>query len=494
MWVYDPVTLETLDVNASAVRLFGWGRDDFLAEGWQVLCIPEDAQASRKRASASERLASGDWRFAARDGRIVHAALTCHPTTHAGRTARLVIAADVTEQRRAERNLRASEERFRLLVEGSTDSVTILDADGSVRYANPATRRLVGLEDPLPTSGSDGWAERLVHPEDRGRVLDYIARACRSAGVAETLQYRFRHVDGSWGQLETIANNLLDDARLRGVVLITRDITERPQVIESPAVTPVLSDLLVEAVDADLARGWEAGLERASRYEVIVTRLDGPGFHLAEPVLLAAARTCGALPGGLCGAFGAFGVVILPSGLDVEPNATVAAGLLAELSRRLETSDLRVAVGGARHAARGIQWSFEEAVRLLSLADRLGIDGLVTPRRAVLPLILDSSPRTAVSLLKVLQPLLDADQRSRADLVETLRCYLANDASVHRAADQLHVHRNTIRSRLRTIEKALGSPVADDKVVLQMALLAHELAGSSSSDDARDVMQGGPVE
>ena len=158
------------------------------------------------------------------------------------------------------------------------------------------------------------------------------------------------------------------------------------------------------------------------------------------------------------------------------------------------THDLRVAVGGARPAARGIQWSFEEAVRLLSLADRLGIDGLVTPRRAVLPLILDGSPRTALSLLKVLQPLLDADQRSRANLVETLRCYLDNDASVHKTAEQLHVHRNTIRSRLRTIEKALGGAVADDKVVLQMALLAHELAGSSGSDDAKDLSLGGPVE
>src|SRR5205085_5796408 len=100
------------------------------------------------------------------------------------------------------------------------------------------------------------------------------------------------------------------------------------------------------------------------------------------------------------------------------------------------TRDLRVAVGGARPAARGIQWSFEEALRLLSLGERLGIDGLVTPRRAVLPLILDGSPRTALSLMKVLQPLLDADQRSRAELVSTLRCYLANDASVHRTAEK----------------------------------------------------------
>jgi PAS domain S-box-containing protein len=399
----------------------------------------------------------------------------------------VVHARDVTARHEMQDELRASEERFRLVVEHSTDVVTILDADGSVRYTNPATTRLLGYRDPLPTPGSEGWAERFIHPDDRAPVLDFLARAFRSPGDVETLQYRFKHADGSWRYLETIANNLLDDDRMRGVLMISRDITEREQARESESLTPVLSDLLVGAVDVDLARGWEAGLAQAPRYEVIVTRLHGTGFHLTEPLLLEVAQKVGAMPGGLCGAFGAFGILIVPGSGAEDAKNHVAAKLLAELCERLHTNDLRVAVGGARPAARGIQWSFEEAVRLLSLGDRLGIDGLVTPRRAVLPLILDGSPRTAASLMKVLQPLLDADQRSRAELVATLRCFLANDGSAHKTAEQMHVHRNTIRSRLRAIEGALGGRVADDKVVLQMALLAHELAGNGGGDAAQEV-------
>jgi PucR C-terminal helix-turn-helix domain/GGDEF-like domain len=367
MWVYDPVTLEVLDANDAALRLFSRDRREFLSNGWKALCPLSETQAGLDRASASESAASGDWRFVAGDGRVVEAALTCHSTTHDGRVARLAIASDFTAHEREQ-------------------------------------------------------------TKDRG------------------------------------------------------------------AVSSVLSDLLVGAVNVDLAKGWEAGLDQAHRYEVIVTRLHGTDFHLTEPLLVEVARQVGALPGGLCGAFGAFGVLIVPESGEDNPKDDVAGRFLAELRERLPTHDLRVAVGGARPAARGIQWSFEEAVRLLSLADRLGIEGLVNPRRAVLPLILDGSPRTALSLLKVLQPLLDADQRSRANLVETLRCYLDNDASVHKTAEHLHVHRNTIRSRLRAIEKALGGPVADDKVVLQMALLAYELAGSSSTDNAKDVTPGGPGE
>ena len=327
---------------------------------------------------------------------------------------------------------------------------------------------------------ADGW-QALCLPED----ADAGSKRASASERAASGDWRFASGDGRAVQAALTCHSTTHDGRAARLA-IASDITEREEGREIPTLTPILSDLLVGAVNVDLARGWEAGLDQAPRYEVIVTRLHGGGFHLTEPLLLEAAQKVGAMPGGLCGAFGSFGVVILPAATSDDLKDHVAGRLLEELQARLHTSDVRVALGGGRPAARGIQWSFEEAVRLLSLADRLGIDGLITPRRAVLPLILDGSPRTSQSLVKVLQPLLDADQRSRADLVETLRCYLVNDASVHKTAEHLHVHRNTIRSRLRTIETALGGPVADDKVVLQMALLAHELAGASRRADGPD--------
>ena len=78
--------------------------------------------------------------------------------------------------------------------------------------------------------------------------------------------------------------------------------------------------------------------------------------------------------------------------------------------------------------------------------------------------------------------LVPADQQPffTEKLVHLPGCYLANDASVQKTAETMHAHRNTIRARLRTIESVLGGPVANDKVVLELALLAHELTASAT--------------
>ena len=363
-----------------------------------------------------------------------------------------------------------------MVVEESTDIVTIINADGSVRYSNPATTRLLGYRDTLPAPGAPGWAERFIHRDDRDRVLSFVATVLRLPGAVETVRYRFKHADGSWRQLETVANNLLGDDRLRGVLMVSRDITAREQMTETSSVNALLAELLVAGSTVDQQAVSEAGLDRSVLYEVLVIRLQGSGFVVTETVLAEAARQAGVMSGGLCGAFSAFGVVIIPALRPVEATHPVAERLLKELRARLRVRELRIAVGGARPTARGIQTSFDDAVRLLSLGERLGLDGVITPRRAVLPSMLDAAPRASSSLVKILEPLIEADRRSRAELLETLHCYLASDGSVHKTAEVMHLHRNTIRARLRTIESALGGPVASDKVVLELALLAHELA------------------
>ncbi len=71
---------------------------------------------------------------------------------------------DVTDRRRAEEALRASEERFRSLVQNASDLISILDADGTVRYESPSHGRVLGLE---PEAHAGRSLLDLVHPEDR---------------------------------------------------------------------------------------------------------------------------------------------------------------------------------------------------------------------------------------------------------------------------------------------------------------------------------------
>jgi diguanylate cyclase (GGDEF)-like protein/PAS domain S-box-containing protein len=141
-----------------------------------------------------------------------------------GKLALCAVSRDLTERKRAEEALRHSEERFRSLVQNVSDLITILDADGTIRYDSPAVERMLGygLEERLEASAFD-----YVHPEDVGRMRRSFAEALDSPGIQTPLEFRVQHKDGSWRHLEVTRSNLLSDPAVRGVVANSRDVTER---------------------------------------------------------------------------------------------------------------------------------------------------------------------------------------------------------------------------------------------------------------------------
>ncbi|MEX2262265.1 MAG: response regulator [Bryobacteraceae bacterium] len=126
----------------------------------------------------------------------------------------------------AEEALRQSEQHYRSLIENGSDIITVLDREGVIRYESPSLERVLGL-DPEHLLGRDVFD--FVHPEDRettGEVFRKIVGGDAGAGLTP-LEFRFQHRDGSWRLLEANANNLLDDPAVRGVVVNSRDVTER---------------------------------------------------------------------------------------------------------------------------------------------------------------------------------------------------------------------------------------------------------------------------
>ncbi len=133
---------------------------------------------------------------------------------------------DVNQRKQTEEALRYSEKRFRSLVQYASDIVTVLDADGTVRYQSPSIERILGYgqEELVGKNVFD-----YVHPEDRERVWDAFADALQNQDVSPLVEFRFRHVDDSWRYLEAIGNNLLGDPSVGGMVVNSRDISERKQ-------------------------------------------------------------------------------------------------------------------------------------------------------------------------------------------------------------------------------------------------------------------------
>jgi diguanylate cyclase (GGDEF)-like protein/PAS domain S-box-containing protein len=131
---------------------------------------------------------------------------------------------DVTEQRRAETARRASESRFRALVDNSPDLIAILRSDGSW-IGSQSAARLLGY-----TSGEDieGGVFSLVHPDDIPAAQAALAEVVAGTrGNDKPHELRMRTVTGEYLDFECVGTNLGDHEAIRGVVITARNITER---------------------------------------------------------------------------------------------------------------------------------------------------------------------------------------------------------------------------------------------------------------------------
>jgi diguanylate cyclase (GGDEF)-like protein/PAS domain S-box-containing protein len=133
---------------------------------------------------------------------------------------------------RANRTSGQDDRWLRSMVKHSSEIVSIMDPDGTLRYANPAWERVLGY-DPDEAVGTTNVLDH-VHPENLPHVLEEIEEALAEGGVAtNTIEYRFRHRDGSWRWVESVGTYLLDDPVVRGVVFTSRDVTERKEAEEA---------------------------------------------------------------------------------------------------------------------------------------------------------------------------------------------------------------------------------------------------------------------
>ena len=131
--------------------------------------------------------------------------------------------------RRKSDGLQEGEARFRALVQNSFDIITIHDESGLTTYESPAASRLLGYP-PGTLIGKTPF--ETVHPKDVARVREAFAALVRGEVSTAPIVLRFRHADGSWIHLEALGNNLLENPGIRGIVLTSRDITDRKRAEE----------------------------------------------------------------------------------------------------------------------------------------------------------------------------------------------------------------------------------------------------------------------
>ncbi|NCA69844.1 MAG: response regulator [Sphingobacteriia bacterium] len=125
---------------------------------------------------------------------------------------------------RAERAIRESEARFASLARHSSDMISLVGPDLRLRFVSPAAQRVLGLRVAELTNQS---VLTLIHPDDRPSFTGVMQQVLANDEATAVTECRMRHTNGDWRDIETLASNLLKDPALGGLVLNSRDVTER---------------------------------------------------------------------------------------------------------------------------------------------------------------------------------------------------------------------------------------------------------------------------
>jgi PAS domain S-box-containing protein len=224
-------TGRVVDWYPGAAAVFGWSAEEVRGQPADLLFTPEDR--ARGRPAEELALARTDgmapdirWHQRKDGGRVFIEGKVVPIGGRDGSRGFLKIGQDVTARRRAERELRRSEERFSQFAEASSDVLWIRDAAGlQFEYVSAAVERVYGADRERISAGNSlrRWV-RLIHPEDRRRALEAI-RAVRR-GERRTHEFRIRRPDGVVRWIRDTSFPLLDEnGHVQRVAGIGRDFT-----------------------------------------------------------------------------------------------------------------------------------------------------------------------------------------------------------------------------------------------------------------------------
>jgi len=263
-------------VNRALIRQLGWTYEELVSPSFNPI---ENLVSQKSRSLLKENV---DKRL--RGEEVVHFAISLTrkdgsevpvlvrgvKILHHQKPAIEFVFDDITERKRAEEALQASEGRLRRITENMLDMVTQTDIEGTCEYASPSFKTVLGY-DPKSLLGRSLF--ELVHPDDLDSTLEIVLKAIATRSTA-TFDYRYKHADGHYVWLQSVGNPLYDETgQISGTVLTTRDITDRKHLEENLRQHSEHLEELVEAKTADLTAS-------ARRYQLLVDNMADAVFTI----------------------------------------------------------------------------------------------------------------------------------------------------------------------------------------------------------------------
>ena len=269
-----------------------------------------DGRSPRYEAQYRLRTRTGDWKWVIDRGRIVRSD-TEGPVLVSG------VITDVTPLKATEAALAASEQRYQLAVEGSTDGLWDWDMRTNATYFSPRWKGMLGYADDELLNEYATWAD-LIHEDDRQRTIDALTAHIAGHQPIYGVEFRMRCKDGSYKWILTRGTVLRDErgepVRMAGS---HTDVTERRANEDALRASQAMVEAILDAIpvrlfwkdldlrylgcnaafarDAgfddpkelvgkdDFAMGWRDDADRYRADDLAVLASGRPALHIEEP-------------------------------------------------------------------------------------------------------------------------------------------------------------------------------------------------------------------
>ena len=198
---------------------------------------------------------------------------------------------DITEHRFSEQRLKESAERFRLLLENAFDIIAILSKDGIIVYESESLSKILGYSQ-NEREGKSIFTDPIVHPEDIDIKKAAFQKALNDPDEIVRTEFRLKHKDGGYRDIEAVYLNLITNPRIEGVVATYHDVTDRKKVekqkedfisiasheLKTPvtslkAYAQILEDSFIKAKDKKSAELLEKMNKQVDRLTALITDL-----------------------------------------------------------------------------------------------------------------------------------------------------------------------------------------------------------------------------
>jgi PAS domain S-box-containing protein len=136
-------------------------------------------------------------------------------------------ALDITDRKAAELELIDSEARFRSLVQNSSDMITVVDEQGKINYVSESVSKMLGFHSSDIVNHS---LDEFIHRDDH-TAYHALLKQVQQSGSEENFSVEYRMINASkqYLYIESVWNNQLGNKNILGMVVNSRDITQRKE-------------------------------------------------------------------------------------------------------------------------------------------------------------------------------------------------------------------------------------------------------------------------